>query len=108
MRTIRVRRSPLFRTPVLAAAAAVTLLVGVVTAAAVHGIDVAGMDTAMKPGDDFFQYANGAWIKATPIPADRSSWGNSGILNEEAGERTRTLLEDAAKPDAATVHPDVR
>jgi len=101
MRTIRVRRSPVI---------GFALLIGAITvaAAALHGIDVAGMDTAIKPGDDFFQYANGAWIKATPIPADRSSWGNSGILNEEAGERTRTLLEDAAKPDAANVHPDVR
>ncbi len=38
------------------------------------GLDRAGMDTAVLPGDDFFAYANGAWLKATPIPADRGSY----------------------------------
>jgi predicted metalloendopeptidase len=38
------------------------------------GIDAAGMDTAVKPGDDFFAYANGAWDKAAEIPTDRSTW----------------------------------
>src|SRR5512140_1495084 len=41
-------------------------------AAGGEGIDTAGMDTAVAPGQDFFAYANGGWIKATPIPPDRS------------------------------------
>ena len=39
------------------------------------GIDVAAMDKTVKPGDDFYAYANGAWQKATEIPADRSNTG---------------------------------
>ena len=37
------------------------------------GLDLAGMDKSVAPGDDFFRYANGAWLKSTEIPADRSS-----------------------------------
>ena len=39
------------------------------------GIDPAMMDKAVKPGDDFYGFANGGWQKATEIPADRSSIG---------------------------------
>ena len=35
------------------------------------GLDTAGMDKATKPGDDFFRYANGTWLDATPIPGDK-------------------------------------
>ena len=34
----------------------------------------------MKPGNDFYAYANGGWIKATEIPADRSRWGVFSVL----------------------------
>ena len=37
------------------------------------GFDMAGEDTSVKPGDDFFAFANGTWLKNTPIPADKSS-----------------------------------
>jgi putative endopeptidase len=36
-----------------------------------HGIVVANMDRSVKPGDDFYRYANGDWIKRTEIPPDR-------------------------------------
>ena len=52
------------------------LLLTRLAAAQVHGPDLAGMDTKVAPGDDFFAYANGGWIEATQIPADRSSYGN--------------------------------
>ncbi len=57
-------------TPSLFALATVMLL-----AADAPGLDVAGMDRAVKPGDNFFTYANGGWDKTTEIPADRSNWG---------------------------------
>ena len=41
----------------------------------IHGIVVAHLDGAVKPGDDFFHYANGDWIKHAEIPADRSYIG---------------------------------
>ena len=64
------------------------------------GVDFAGMDRSVKPGDDFFAYANGAWVKATGIPPDRSSYGLDAKLAEEANLHTRALLEEAAKSTA--------
>ena len=53
-------------------------------AATSEGIDLAGMDTSTKPGDDFFRYANGTWFKSTEIPQDRSSYGLDAKLTDEA------------------------
>jgi putative endopeptidase len=39
------------------------------------GFDLSGLDRSVNPGDDFFHYANGTWIKNTAVPADRSRWG---------------------------------
>ena len=64
------------------------------------GIDRAGMDSAVAPGDDFFAYANGAWIKSTAIPPDRSSWGTGGILAELTAKRTADLIAEAARTSA--------
>jgi putative endopeptidase len=62
------------------------------TAAASFGLDLAGMDPGVKPGDDFFAYANGKWVAATTIPADRSSWGVFATLAEKADKRTADLI----------------
>lgn len=61
------------------------------------GIDLAGMDTAVAPGDDFNAYANGGWLKATPIPADKSSYGIFAILADETRKRNLAIVEEAAK-----------
>src|ERR1700748_134113 len=61
--------------------------------AAGPGLD--GMDTAVVPGNDFFGYANGGWIKKTEIPADRSSYGSGAILTELNAQRVRELIEQA-------------
>ena len=63
-------------------------------------IDVAGMDRNVKPGDDFFKYANGTWYAKTEIPADRASEGTFAHLAELTDKRTRELIEDAAKTAA--------
>jgi putative endopeptidase len=76
------------------------LLLAGVAAAQVHGPDLAGMDVKVAPGDDFFAYANGAWIKATEIPADRSSYGNGAILTELTAQRVNELLKGAAAAKA--------
>ena len=65
-----------------------------------YGIDVTGMDRTAKPGNDFFRYANGGWVKATEIPPDHSSWGAFNVLAEETSKRTRALLEEAVKMNA--------
>jgi putative endopeptidase len=62
------------------------------------GIDLAGMDRSVAPGDDFFAFANGTWAKTTEIPADRSSYGVWATLSDRAQTRTRELIEGLAKP----------
>jgi len=64
------------------------------------GIDLAGIDKSVAPGDDFFAYANGAWVKSTPIPADRSSWGPGEMLTEMTGKRTADLIAEASRSQA--------
>ena len=63
-------------------------------------LDVAGMDRSVRPGDNFFEYANGTWLKQTEIPADRSSYGGSAILIELTDRRVADLIQEAAKGNA--------
>jgi putative endopeptidase len=76
------------------------LLLAGAAAAQVHGPDVAGMDVKVAPGDDFYAYANGAWISATEIPADRSSYGNGAMLSDLTIQRVSELLKAAAAQHA--------
>nr|WP_320119345.1 M13 family metallopeptidase [uncultured Marinifilum sp.] len=55
------------------------------------------MNLSVKPGDNFFEYSNGTWMKNTPIPADKSRYGAFDILGENANEAVHILLEEAAK-----------
>lgn len=59
--------------------------------------DVAGMDTSVHPGDDFFRYANGGWMKQTKIPDDQSGWGSFYTLYEENLKKMHEILEDLSK-----------
>lgn len=61
------------------------------------GISKAAMDTGVKPGDDFYAYANGNWQKATEIPADRSSTGAFYTAFLETEKRTRELVDAIVK-----------
>lgn len=66
------------------------------------GFDLSGMDTSVKPGDDFYKYANGAWDAKTVIPADRVRYGNFDKLAELSEARTKAIIEAAAADKAAT------
>ena len=66
------------------------------------GLDTAGMDKAVRPGDDFYRYMNGVWEKNTAIPADRSNYGMFTVLDDLSKERTKTIL-DAMKADPASL-----
>jgi putative endopeptidase len=59
------------------------------------------IDTTIRPGDDFFSYANGAWIKKNPIPAAYSAWGIGNQVQEEIRLKLKKINEDALKEDAA-------
>ena len=65
------------------------------------GIIPASMDKAVKPGDDFFAYANGSWVKSTEIPADRSSIGGFYIASEATDKQLGELMAEIAKSSAA-------
>src|ERR1700716_2411247 len=88
------------------AAHALTLAAAVAGAAtpapSPHGLDLAGIDRSVAPGDDFFRYANGAWVKATEIPPDRSSYGPAEQLAELTAERTAELVRNTAVAPACS------
>ena len=65
--------------------------------AGAQGLDLAGMDKSVDPGDDFFGYANGGWLKVTEIPADRPSYGVFDAIAEKVNERTADLIKGAGK-----------
>ena len=59
-------------------------------------IDRANMDFSVKPGDNFYLYANGNWIKNNPVPSSKTRWGSFDELREESSKRLQALLTDAA------------
>ena len=69
--------------------------------AASIGIDLTGIDHSVKPGDDFFAYANGAWVKTATIPPDRSSTGTFFDVFEKAEKQTSDLIKNAGASNPA-------
>src|SRR3954467_7391688 len=61
-------------------------------------IDLGNFDQSVKPGDDFFTYSNGMWLKKNPIPADQSRWGSFNALIEKNND---ALHDVAEKPGQA-------
>lgn len=63
-------------------------------------LDKAGMDTTVNPGDNFFEYANGKWMKATVIPDDQSGWGSFYTLYEDNLKKLKGIVEEAEKSNS--------
>src|SRR5262245_13062533 len=64
------------------------------------GVDLTSLDKQVKPGDNFFLYINGGWLKTAEIPADRSSTGSFQDLQILSEERLKTIVADLKKrPD---------
>ncbi len=61
--------------------------------------DKSGMDTTVKPGENFFLYANGKWIKDTKIPASESGWGLGNMLFNDNQKELHHILDDVSAKD---------
>ncbi len=57
------------------------------------GFDIAGMNTAVKPGEDFFEYANGRWLTSNEIPADLTSWNSFSKLTLAAEDQIHAIVD---------------
>lgn len=67
----------------------------------IWGVELSGMEKNVKPGDNFFEFVNGAWLKTAEIPADRSSTGSFQLLRIQSEKRLRAILDElTAKPDS--------
>ena len=63
--------------------------------------DKSGIDSTVQPGDNFFMYANGAWMKTAVIPDDQSGWGSFYTLYDENLKKLHAILDKTAKSNAA-------
>ena len=61
------------------------------------GINVSYMDKSVKPGDDFFKFVNGTWLKNTEIPADKTRWGSFDELRQNTDKEALAILKEATK-----------
>src|SRR3954447_6489732 len=61
------------------------------------GFDTAGADLKAKPGDDFFRYANGAWLDRVEIPADKAAYSLRLAMTDTTEQRLHDLIEAVAK-----------
>ena len=64
--------------------------------------DKSGMDTSVKPGDNFFLYANGAWTKKTKIPPSEVGWGSFYTLSDDNIKNLHHILEEVSVEDNST------
>lgn len=70
--------------------------------AAIPGLDAAAIDSSVKPGDDFYRFANGGWDRTTEIPNDRSSWNGFSVADSHSRENVRVIVRQDAAAKGAT------
>ncbi len=72
-----------------------------------HGFDLANLDPTCKACDDFYRFANGDWLDAHPIPADKASYGHfNGLLEQNQAILRKILDKDAADTSAVPGSPE--
>ncbi|HTO15900.1 MAG TPA: M13 family metallopeptidase [Edaphocola sp.] len=64
-------------------------------------IDRTNMDTTISPGDNFFEYANGHWLKTAVIPGDKTRWGSFDMLADNTNKEVKEILESVAAKNNA-------
>jgi putative endopeptidase len=89
------------RITVLVVIAGAAILSLVAASPAGQNIHESDMDRSIKPGDDFYQYANGGWLKTIAIPAGQQSYDTRAMLAEKTAERVRGLVQEVAASHAA-------
>src|SRR6201996_5941372 len=89
--------------PVAFAVLICLLPLGLAAQTASPGVAAANVDTAVKPGDDFYLYANGKWQARTEIPPDRSSVGIFSELGDLSDKRVAGIIDEAVKSAGAPV-----
>ena len=67
------------------------------TAPSSRALDPNEFDRSINPADDFFSFVNGNWIKANPIPPEESRWGSFDVLQREAEENLKKIVDDLAE-----------
>ncbi len=72
------------------------------------GLDLAGFDRSVRPQDDLYRFAGGAWLANTEIPADRSNYGSFIILDDQAQEEVRQLIVAASEQPNRPVGSDAQ
>ncbi|MFT3743173.1 MAG: M13 family metallopeptidase [Pyrinomonadaceae bacterium] len=82
--------------------------VSMVTLGQSKGFDTSRMDTSVEACNDFYQYANGTWLKTTKIPAEYPSWGSFTIVYENNQSVLKKVVENAAKTTNAAKGSDTQ
>ena len=93
--------------PLILAAALLSASFAFAQAPATHGVQLKNIDKNVHPGDNFFLYANGEWIKRTPIPADRTSVSGGSEVADRTNKQVAALIDTATRANAAP-HTDTR
>ena len=65
------------------------------------GVDLSHQDPDIRPGDDFFRYANGKWLESFELPTSRSNYGSFTVLSDRSDQRVRTIIDDLSSREPA-------
>jgi putative endopeptidase len=87
---------PPFRTAALVAIIVFAVSLGMAAAPVDQNVSTQDMDRSVRPGDDFYRYANGGWIRRAAIPAGQASYDTRALLVEKTSQRVRDLIQEAA------------
>lgn len=74
-----------------------------------ENVDLSLLDSSVAPGDDFFRYANGAWLASYELPPDKSTFGNFYAVHEQSQERVQALIEElaASAPEQGSIEQKI-